>query len=371
MGGNLMSTILTLDELLSLVHEHIGVCLSMYMPTHWKGPETQQNQIRFKNLFREAEKQLAQRDLRPSEIKEFLSPAQELMSDELFWRNQHKGFALFLSPDTFRTYKSPEPFPELVVLSERFHLKPLIEIMSRDVTFLILAVSLRKIRLFECNRWNKKEISLPGVPQSLPEALDIDDFEKKLQLHTGAEDTKLLASRFFQQVDRGLQEFLRDKHDPLIFAGVEYLFPIYREANTYPHLLPTPITGNPDSIGIDELHDLALPIVDGLIKEKLEEALSLYREREGTGLASRDIREIVQAAHHGRVGILFVAQGVQEWGIYERDSGKVHPAEKGQPASEDLLDLAAIATLSHGGTVHVLDPDTMPGGGNIAAIFRY
>jgi hypothetical protein len=30
-----------------------------------------------------------------------------------------------------------------------------------------------------------------------------------------------------------------------VLAGVEYLLPIYREANTYPHLLAEGIHGNP------------------------------------------------------------------------------------------------------------------------------
>ncbi|OPL12815.1 MAG: hypothetical protein AVO39_03895 [delta proteobacterium MLS_D] len=366
-----MNTVQSLDELLDLAHKHVGVCVSLYMPTYRKGAETQQNQIRFKNLIRDAENQLMQRDLRPSETRELLSPAQELMNNELFWRNQKQGFALFLSPDSFHSFKSPDSFDELVVVAERFHLKPLIRIMARDIVFFILAVSLRNIRLFECTRRQQKEIPLEGIPRGLSEALDLDDFEKRLQLHTGSEDTKAQALKFFQQVDRGLQEYLRDRRDALIFAGVEYLFPIYREANTYPRLLETTISGNPEGLSADELHGLAMPLVEAILQEKENDALSQYRKSAGTGLASRDLREIIQAAHHGRIGILFVAHGVQEWGVFDEDNGRIHMTEPNDPISEDLLDFAAIRTLLNGGTVHVFDPSSVPGGGPIAAVFRY
>ncbi len=366
-----MNTVRTLEELLALAHQHVGVCLSLYMPTHWKGPEKQQNQIRFKNLFRSAENQLAQQDLRPSEIKDFLAPAHELMNNEFFWRNQNRGFALFLSPDSFHTFKSPDSFTELAILSDRFHLKPVIGIMARNVTFYVLALSMRTVRLFKCTRWSAEEISLAGIPRSVPEALDLDDFEKKLQRHTGTEDAKAQALQFFHQVDRGLQYLLRDRNEPLIFAGVEYLFPIYREANTYNALLPTPISGNPENLDGDHLQRLAMPLVEEILEEKRRDALGHYRKSAGTGLASRDIREIMKAAHHGRTGILFVARGTQEWGFYDRESEEVLLSEPGDPGSEDMLDLASITTLSNGGTVHVLDPDAVPGGGPIAAVFRY
>jgi len=46
------------------------------------------------------------------------------------------------------------------------------------------------------------------------------------------------------------------KKAPLVLAGVEYLFPIYQEANTYPDLVEEGITGNPENLKPEELHDL-------------------------------------------------------------------------------------------------------------------
>ena len=54
-------------------------------------------------------------------------------------------------------------------------------------------------------------------------------------------------------------------HAPLVLAGVDYLFPIYREANTYPHLLDKGITGSPEELTIKDLHRQSLSLVEDRI----------------------------------------------------------------------------------------------------------
>ncbi len=85
------------DELKTLMGKHQGLCISIFMPTFRTGAESQQNQIRFRNLLRSAEEKLLAGGLRPQEIKELLEPAQALPGNVLFWRRQSDGLALFLS----------------------------------------------------------------------------------------------------------------------------------------------------------------------------------------------------------------------------------------------------------------------------------
>ena len=42
-----------------------------------------------------------------------------------------------------------------------------------------------------------------------------------------------------------------------------------------------------------------------------------------------------------------------------------------EPGDQDLYDLAAVQTLTMGGTVYVVEPEDIPGGGNLAAAVRY
>ncbi len=363
--------ILSGNELETLMLRQVGICVSIYMPTIRKGSETQQNQIRYKNLLRNAENQLSLSELRPSEIKDMLAPAQELSGNTPFWRNQSDGVALFLSPGLFKYYRMPQSFKELIVVTDRFHIKPLIPVLASDTEFYILAISQKNVRLLKCSLQHAEEMDLKGVPENLAEALNLDNFEKRIQRHTGSEDIKSNIFQYFQQVDKGLREVLRDKKVPLIFAGVEYLFPIYREANTYPHLASRGISGNPEGLNPDVLLEAAQPVVETLLEAKRDYALSQYRQDAGTGFTSGNVKEIVRSAFHGRVGILFVPVGVQQWGTFNVVTDEVVLGKNADVSNEDLLDLAAIQTMTNGGTVYAMDREKMPDDSSLAAIFRY
>ncbi|MBN2397850.1 MAG: hypothetical protein JXI32_05670 [Deltaproteobacteria bacterium] len=364
--------ILSGNVLKSLMRQQIGICVSIYMPAIRKGAETQQNQIRYKNLLRDAEDRLvAIGDLRPSEIKEMLAPAQELSGNIPFWQNQSDGLALFLTSESFTYYRLPQSFEELVVVTDRFHVKPLIPVLVSDTEFYILAISQKNVRFLRCSLQRVEEKDIKGIPENIDEALNLDDFEKRLQRHTGAEDIKVKILQYFQLVDRGLRELLRDKKLPLIFAGVDYLFPIYREANTYPHLTDKWISGNPEGLSAERLSEMAWPIVEDLFKAEKADALAQYKQDAGTGLTSRNIEEIVREAFHGRIGILFVTVGVQQWGIFNPATDTVTLAKEAGLDNEDLLDLAAIQTILNGGTVYAIKQKEMPEDAPLAAIFRY
>ncbi|HOO91089.1 MAG TPA: hypothetical protein PLA74_09745 [Syntrophales bacterium] len=363
--------ILSGNELKSLMQKQLGICVSIYMPAIRKGAEIQQNQIRYKNLLRDAEDRLLSSDLRPSEIKDILAPAQEMSGNIPFWQNQSDGLAVFLSPDTFKYYRLPKRFEELVVITDRFHIKPLIPALGFDTEFFILAISQKNVRLLRCSLQHVEEMDITGMPENLDDALNLDDFEKRLQRHTGSEDMKANLLQYFQHVDRGLHELLKDKKVPLIFAGVDYLLPIYREANTYPYLTEKGISGNPKGLSADKLRDTARPIVESFLEAKRVDALSQYRQNAGTGLTSDNVSEIVQAAHHGRVGTLFVSVGVQQWGTFDTSTNTVRLDTDAGTGNEDLLDLATIQTILNGGTVYAMDYDKIPIDSALAAIFRY
>jgi hypothetical protein len=381
----------TLDELRRLTENHQGPCVSVYMPTHPIPVETQQDRTRLKNLLRKAAESLDTTGLRASEAESLLDPAAKLLGEMRFWKEQQEGLALFISRKLFRWYQLPTRFEELVVVADRFHLKPLLAFLGGN-EFFVLALSQNSVRLFEGFRFGMSEIDgLEGIPKSLAEALKYDELEKQLQFHTGTgargdrgeraamfhghgvgtDDTKDRLLRYFRQVDGGLRDFLREKRAPLVLAAVEYLFPIYREVNTYQYLLDKGITGNPELLSPDDLHQQAWSIVQPFFKKEQRQAAARYLQWAATGKASRDIKEIVPAAYHGRVEFLFVAIGRQQWGDFDPGANAVRLHDVAQPGDFDILDLAAVQTLLHGGAVFAVEPREVPEGALAAAVFRY
>jgi hypothetical protein len=388
------------EELDALVQEGDGPCVSMFMPMKRGGAETLENPTRFKNLLREAEKRLVSDGLREIEVKALAKPAEDLIADRSFWQHQAEGLAAFLSRRGFRYYRVPMAFPELVVVAQRFHVKPLLALLG-DGRFYVLALSQKGVRLLECARFECNEMRPEKLPQSLVEALMYDTPQRQLSIHTvgpksspggsgkaargqrvagsaifhghgaGELDDKANILIYYHQIDHGLQEYLRDKRAPLVLAGVRYLLPLYREANTYPLLMDGVLDGNFEVETAEELHDRALAVMEPYYEKAKKDAAEQYRMLAGTPRASHEIKEVVPAASQGRVGVLFVALGVQQWGTFNPEANEVEVHEALRPGDEDLLNVAAVRTLVNGGTVYAVAREEVPGPRAVAAVFRY
>jgi len=379
------------DDLRELIKRQEGLCVSIFLQTYKTGPDVQQNPIRFKNLLGEAEEQLRKMGFRSNKVGSFLQPARRLLRNTLFWQHQDDGLAVFLSPTLFRNFCLPSTFEDLAVVTDRFHVKPLIPLLGSWGKFYILALSQKKVRLLQGTHYKVFDVDIEEVPKGLADALKYDDPQRQLQFHTGTPSSggkrpaiyhgqgvgtdeaqhKVNILRYFQMVDSGLHEFLKGKHEPLVLAGVEYLLPIYRDANSYQHLIDEGISGNPDNLSAKELHDQAWAIVEPFLLSAQQEDLNTYENFKGTGRTSNDVKEVVQAAYHKRVAKLFVALGLHKWGSFDPDTDTVKLHEEGKPGDEDLLDFAAVHTLLSGGTLHVVEQSLIPDNAPLAAIFRY
>lgn len=280
--------------------------------------------------------------------------------------------------------------PTLAVATDRFHLKPLLQLLSGDGQFYILALSQNQVRLFQGNRYHVSEVELTDLPTSMAEALQLDNPQQNLQFHTGTsqggggdratifhghgagdDEHKDDLLRYFRQVNNGLESCLKNKEAPLILAGVDYLLPIYQQVNTHPHLLPDGIAGNPETLKLEELHTQAWQIVQPYFEQAKGSTIARYQELQTTEKTASTIEQVVSAAYFQRVDTLFVPVGTQVWGAFDPKENAIQIHAQQEAGDEDLLDLAALHTLSNGGTVYAVEPGQVPDDRQIAAIFRY
>ncbi len=384
--------LLTGEALEKLIDAHGGLCVSLYIPTERAGSQTRQNPIRFKNALYAARDALEGRGMQRREVEQFLAPARELLEDSDFWQQQADGLAAFVAPGLFSSYRLPLEVEQLSAVGEHFHIKPLLPFFSRDGRFYILALSQNAVRVLEGTHWSVRHLDVRGMPASLAEALRFDVREKHLQFHTGTgqtrgggtgaaifhgqgvpkDDEQDRIREYFRQIDAALHEALGGQQAPLVLAGAESMLPIYRKANSYPHLVEHAVRGNPDRLNEQELHDRAWPIVEPVFMQAQREAAGFLEAALGTERASTELKQAVPAAHHGRVDTLFVALGVHRWGSYDADSDAVTEHAEGEVGDEDLLDQAAAQVLVHRGAVYAVEQEEMPGDGyDVAALLRY
>ncbi len=382
--------ILSAEEIKGLMEAHDQPCVSLYMPTHRRGKEIDQDPIRLKNLLRLAEERAVDQGMRSTDAARLLERPRKLLDNSHFWRHQSDGLAIFLSPDSYREYRVPNRFDELCVVTDRFHIKPLLSFVTTDGRYYLLVFSQNEIRLFQGSRAALGEIDMEDLPTSLAETFDPDRYRQQLQFYTGTpgrggkrdavyhgtageDETKERLLRLFQQLDKGLREVLQDGDAPLVMAGVEYVLPIARQAIKFPHLMDEGLTGNYDDAAPYELHDKAWKIVLPWFQQSQNKALDRLHELIGAGSAqaSIDIDQIVKGAAHGRVDKLMLAEGRYCWGSYDPESDEVKIHQREQIGVEDLLDFAAMHTLSNKGDVFVVQSDQLPKGAAMAATFRY
>jgi hypothetical protein len=382
------------QDLRELAETTSPACVSIFMPTHRAGIEQQQDPIRLKNLITEAERRLAAQAMRLPDIHALLGPAAELTPPHKFWQRPADGLALFLAPGFFRLYRLPFEVQELLMIGGRFHLKPMLPLLRPDGQFYVLALSQNQVRLLQGTRYTVAEVDLAGVPQCLADVLRDETREDRLQFHTstsnpggrggerpatyfghggGEEDVKVDIMRYFHRIDDGVREWLGPRQAPLVLAGVDYLLPLYREANSYPHLVGDGVAGNPDDLRSEDLHERAWEIVRPMIVRVREQAVERVRQLLGAGspLSTTEVAETVPAAAYSRVDTLFVDLGQQCWGQFNAEKGEVVLHATAEAGDEDLLDLAAVQTYLNGGAVYAVTTDKMPVETAVAAILRY
>jgi hypothetical protein len=382
---------LTLDQLKGLAQQTASPSISIFLPTHRAGQDTRQDSIRFKNLLREAEKKFLDSGMGPREATALLQPAQVLLADSYFWEHQHEGLAVFVAANDFHYYRLPFGVDELLVVAGSYYIKPILPLFTNNGHYYILAISQNAVRLFDGTRRSVGQIDLPdGTPESLDEALKLDDPQKQLQLHAGSaqgvgrdgmlhgqgpgkEDQKVWIEQYLNLVDTGLKEIFREQQAPLVLAGADYLLPIYRKVSEYAHIMPEGITGRPEHFRPEELQEKAWPIVEAYFRQAMEKTVVQYQQLAGTTTATDNVEEIIVAAFSGRVNSLLLAVETQMWGTFSPDTGKVIRNSEGQSKPDDiaLLDFAAMKTLQNGGTVYALSQDEMPTDSPVAAVFRY
>jgi hypothetical protein len=162
-----------------------------------------------------------------------------------------------------------------------------------------------------------------------------------------------------------------DENAPLVFAGDVSLFPLYKQANSYPSLVESFVRGNPDALSATELHAQAWPLVQEQLDAGRRKTLAAVEEAVGSGKGSTDIAGVIGAAVGGRVETLLVASGEHVWGRYNAAEQNVQVLPDRAADSEDLTNVAAVHTLRNGGSVLVVEPGELPFAGAVAAAYRF
>jgi hypothetical protein len=374
-------------ELKALMRHSSEPCISLYMPINQSTDNVQQTVGRYRQLVQEVEHRVRLQEIPTIQREHLLKPLEALLDDEQFWQQREGGLAIFRSADMFRAYFLPTQLKEQMLIASHFYLKPLLPMFTYNSLFYILSLSYTMDRLFEGTRHTIREIPLPvRIPEYFMDIVSTHQPERQIQFHNmpanerysvllpdtaeEIDSTRKYLLHYLQQVDMGLHQILRIEKAPLILAGVDHLFPLYHQANSYPYLLPQGISGTPDQLGLDVLHQKSWHLAAPHHQQAQQNARTKYLEFKGTRLTTNNMQEIVPAAYHGHIDTLFIAANGEQWGTFDEASNTVQIHKTAKWDDDELLDRTAAQTMLHDGTVYALDAHQIPDGEQIVAILK-
>lgn len=374
------------SELKTLAALPPALTASVYLPTHRVPALRHQDHTRLKQLLHEA-RLLLSTSVGEAQAVALLSPALAELDQPEFWNHPGNGLVLFCRGDGFRHRWTSATLPELALVSQHCHLKPLLPLLQDDGHFYVLELTQHGVHLHAGSRFSWLPVQLLEAPAAVAEAPNRLDPEHHTGVRTlrqgdhgairhfgtsGDEHAKGRVTDFFRLVDHSVCAALHGHREPLIIAGVDYLLPLYRGVNHYTQVLPSGLGGNADLVPEATLHERAWEMVKPYLGKASADARARFPALlQRNGLASDDLSTVVRASFHGRLADLFVAGDRERWGTYDSASDVL--VEHGQQLAgdEDLLNLAIIAAFRTHANVQVLPWEMMPNQGTVAANFRY
>tara|TARA_B100000929_G_C15471317_1_gene407965 strand:+ start:296 stop:1444 length:1149 start_codon:yes stop_codon:yes gene_type:complete len=353
-------------------------CVSIFIPTQRAGKEVleEKNKKHLHSEWTQVKKKLKDKNVSEETIEKMGEPIQELIDNRDFWRHQSDGLAIFASQDYFKKYTLPVNFEAYHYISEEFYVKPLVPAMNGDGKFNILAIQLEDVKFYEASKYSIMPVDVDELtPSRLEERVGFDYKEKALQFrsqgeggektqfhgHGGSErDVQVEIKQFFRAVDQGLKDHLTNEKLPLVVYCQDYLFPIYKDANTYNHLVDKVIPGNPNDSDMMGIHQKALEVAEPFLNEDRDKKITKYNELSKTENTTSAVSDIIAAVYQGKVDTLFIENRAEEWGSYDEDSMEVKFSDNQENGNISLLNLAAKKTIEMGGKVYLVEHEFMP-----------
>ena len=367
----------TLDRLGSVRGK---LLVSIFIPTHEKGPEITQDPIRLKNHLAEVDDQLESSGLKVRERSQRLAEAHSLLDDLEFWEHQGTSLAVFIEDDGGTMPVSlPIPAEANTWVGPHFHLRPLLGALDAGA-LPVLVLTKGTVRLYESGRF---EISV--VDADLPASFDDVNWfiqrEPQRQQHPDraggstrnrhghdpkAKETEDL-HRYLRAVSSALPGTIEGRH--IVLLGDERAVSAFEEITEQKVMIP-PNFGVARTDDVDEIHARAMPVIDQVHRSAQESALERAGSALGKGKATTDLASALEAAAAGAVSELVLRADAEPIpGVFDPDSMKVTKEDRPGAGVEDLIDRLVIHARATGAAVTVIDaPDADH---DFVAILRY
>jgi Bacterial archaeo-eukaryotic release factor family 3 len=334
-----------------------GPFVTVFLPACHPGAPDLPRTERMKTILRNAAQELERRRFH-GPIGQILKPLEKLADNPANLIGGSDS-VIFASPGNFRHLRLLSPTRERLIVASHPHITPLLADLVPEHEFYVLAITKKLLRLGRWYGGQCTEVPVPaGVPKSFEEVLVFDRPDHDLQnrspaaasasqvgparFGTGSERDLVheRLRRYLQLVDRNLTGSL--KGAPLVLVGVAEELAAYRSVSEYPRVLAAK-PSSPEHLTWAELGERAKGAVMAARREEAERVLAEFRETARRDRVISGIREVLAAAHEGRVHRLLVEKDAEHQALL----GPSFPIDSARVEGEqDLINTAAVENIA-------------------------
>ena len=364
----------TQTEIGQLVAQRGDAMISIYLTTT---PETQHidaARTRLKQLTSDAVAQLEEVGVAKRTIWPIEEQLHDLMDDDEFWRVQANSLALFVTPDSLRSYRLPNKLTETVQVADRFHIKPLLRAVSMPQHAFVLALAENELRVIEVlGDQPAQELRVPNLPKDAASVAGTANVNSRSYSgrQGGGEGQKHHLRQYCRAIDAALRGLLAGRHEPLILAATDPLLSMYRTINSYPHLAEGAIVTSPVRVAPHDLGTQAREILDEINAASVTAFGELYSARENDGRATTQVARAARAATFGAVDTLLVDMDSVVPGMVDETTGEITLDKDASAVSYGVIDEIAGRVIANGGKVIAVRRADIPQEAELAAVLRY
>jgi hypothetical protein len=330
--------------------------------------DAKQRALTLRHLLELLARRLVKRNLPIVDIEDAIERVGELAEDPGLVMARSGTAAVYLAGDYAKSVLWSPNLAERAIVDTEFHMADTVTLLDPAHCYLLTLCRGGAV-LYRIDATSVRPIELVGVPADLAEATEHLDPERQLQFHQAqtagrgaggviyhghgigeGRDIEELRN-YLRAIDRGVRDAVAPAPAPLALVGSDGLPAEYMGVMQLDVVVEQVARKNPGSIDSDELQQIADRVLSGLRNQEASTIRGRIMDLLGTGKASQDPAEVAAAAALGKVESLLISPG-------------------GPDSDEErAVNLAAVGTLRHGGTVHA-DP-AMAADVQVAALFRY
>lgn len=372
-----------------IIFEREGQCISIYQPTHRHLPDNQQDPVRFKQLLTIVEEALLEQTSR-TEMEKILKPLYDLQKDHDFWNHTKDGIAIFLNKNRCVIYNLNRTLKEIAVVSDSFHIKPLIRVFQSADSYYVLGINMKRFNLFIGNRYGLEEVVMDeNTPVTIEDVLkDLGDAYEGPYLSHGSyggpsgnamfhgqggkkEEVLKYTEKYFKYIDRFvINNYTKPTDFPLVLVGLDENQGLFRKLTHNENLLEKGIKIDYETLSIEELTKKSWEIMQEYYLNKTDVLLNKYKNSLGTGLSSDNLDEIAKSAVAGRIDTILIESDKVIPGTINLENGDINIIED-KKGVNDILNTIAEIVFANNGEVVLLPKEKMPTEKSLAAMYRF